>query len=142
MFINIDLIIFGAVNKHYHIGILLYRARFAKVGKYGFCCGGTFLRCTAQLGKRDYRNIEFLGKTLQSSRNTADLLLAVPFRIMASLHELKVIHDHQVQSLFHLQAPRFGANLHDAQRRSVFDQEWSVPEPAQSAGELVPIFAV
>src|SRR3990170_5227461 len=104
----------GPVQEEDQVGVLLERARFAQVGELRLLALAALHR-PRQLRQRHDGHVDLLGQRLQRARNFRDLLLAVLG--VASAHQLQVIDDDHVETVFGLHAPRLGAGLEHRERR-------------------------
>src|SRR5262245_52276122 len=87
------------------VGILLDRAGLPKVRKLRpLVSRPALLRRAGELRQCENRNVQLLGHFLERARDLGDLLLAtlVP---AATLHQLEVVHDDEVEPALELQTP-------------------------------------
>src|SRR5206468_359461 len=89
---RIGVVVLVAVDEEDHVGVLLDRARFAKVG-HDRTLVGALLERTVELRERDDGNVELLRKRLEAARDFRDLGGAI-LLVAWNLHQLQVIdHD-------------------------------------------------
>src|SRR6056297_17679 len=110
---------FITVNEQDHVGILLDGAGFTQVGHHRPLVG-PLLQRAVELGKRDDRYLELLGKRLEAARDLSDLGGAV-LLVSGHLHQLEVVdHDHaDVVLALHPAGP--GAQFSRRKRRRLVD---------------------
>ena len=85
----------GPMQKDDHVRILLYTARFAKVGNHRPFVGPLFWTAI-QLTDCHDRNFQFLGQKLDLPGELTDLLLT-RLDLAARRHELQVVEDHELE---------------------------------------------
>jgi len=130
-----------AVHEHDDIGVLLDRARLAKVGKLRPLVLA-LLDGTAQLRQRQHRHIEFLGQRLQAARDLGNLLHAILLtRPAGGIEELQIVDHQQAEPMGALQAARPGPERGDGKRRCVIDEEIEMLEFLADRQHLVEIAA-
>src|SRR5262245_44212641 len=56
-----------AIDEHHEVGVLFNRTRFTQVRKLRLVIALTLFGSTAQLGKRDHRDVQLFGKRFQST---------------------------------------------------------------------------
>src|ERR687898_793431 len=74
--IRVRVVVFVAVEEHYHVRVLLYGARIAKVGEQGPLVVALFDGST-ELRYRQHGHVEVAGQDLQAAADLGYLLLAV-----------------------------------------------------------------
>src|SRR6185503_9640583 len=80
------------------VGVLLDRARFAKIRQLrALVFGAPRFDRAVELRKSDHRNAELFGQPLEPSRDFADLLLAAR-NVLAAAHELQIVDDDEADS--------------------------------------------
>ena len=128
----------GAVHEEHHVGVLLDRAGFAKVGQLRLLVVA-HLGAAVELGKRHNRHLKLLGEQLQRTGEFGDLLLAA-FHTFARGHQLQVVDDHEFQVVGLLEPPAFGTDLHQAHVRAVVDEQRRVLHAVPELVQRVPPF--
>ena len=133
------MVIFGAVDEPHHVGVLLDRARFAKVGQLGLLVLALFHR-TAKLRQRDHRQLQLLGHGLEATADLRNLVHAVVVGAARALQQLQVVDHDEADLVLPLQPPCAHPQRIDGERGGVVDIERQVGETLArfgKPGELV-----
>ena len=107
------------VKEHYDIRILLDGAGFSQVGKLRPVIHSLFHR-SGELRQHDDRALHLPGKLFEHPGQSADFLLP-SFCFPLDTHELQIVDDDEIQSLFSFQAPAFILHLQNGDARRVVD---------------------
>src|SRR5215472_9413298 len=133
-----------AEDERHEVSILLDRTRLAQIGELRAMVAAAAFGCAAQLREGNHRNLQFLGNSLQATRDGRDFLGAVLEALAAyrhSRHELQVIDDQQVKSVLIFEAARLRTHFNDRYTRRVIDVEARLHQALGRTGQLVFVFA-
>ena len=121
LFVLVNLVIFGAMDKTNHIGILLDGSGFTQVAQLRTLAVDTLtvLHPTVQLAQRNNRYVQFLGQPLERTRNGADLLLTAAERHSTGIHQLEIVYQDNLDPMLAHQTPGFRTQLENGQRRRI-----------------------
>src|SRR5262249_14566960 len=129
-------------DEHHKISTLLDRTRFAQVRQLRSMITAAAFGSTAQLRERNHRDMQFLRKRLESSRNCRHFLRAVLESLAPAGHQLQVIDDDQIKRATGLlQASRFSAHLAERNSRSIIDVDMRTGQLFHGAYDFLHIIA-
>ena len=109
------------MDKTYHIGILLDGTRLTQVAQLRTLAflSFTIFYTTIQLRQGDDGDVQFLGQSLQRTRNGADLFLTATERHTAGIHQLQVVDDNELHPVLAHQSACLGTQFENGERRRV-----------------------
>ena len=119
--ILVDFIVLRTVDKAYDVGILLDGSRLTQVAElWSFAVGCTLwsgshsvLHTTVQLAQRDDGDVEFLGQSLERTRDGGYFLLSAVVTHAAGVHQLQVVYNDEFNIMFAHQSACFRTEFED-----------------------------
>ena len=133
----VEMVVFGSVDEHDDVSVLLDGTRLAEVAELGFLGAAAGFDGAAELRECEDGKRKFFGECLELTRDGADFLLAVAGsgHLAACLHELQVVDDHHREvGMLLFETTAFGAELEDGELRSVVDEKRSIVEGFDTGG--------
>ena len=136
--LRIFIIVLITIQEHHDIGILLDRTGLSQVGQHRTMIR-TLLYRSRQLGKGDNRTLHLSCNRLQGTGDLRDLLLTALAATSATGHELEVVDDDEVESLFELLLTALGAELSDRNTRCIIDGDICICDTVDGIDQLAPV---
>ncbi len=140
LFLRVRVVDLVAVDEQDEVGILLDRARLAKV-RHHRPLVRPLLERAIELRERHHRHAQLLRQRLHRARDLGDLGRAV-LAGRRRLHQLEIIDDHEPKLAVRLhQASRARAHLDGVQCRRLVDQDRRLVQAPERRGEPLPVLA-
>ena len=136
-----NLVVVGAVDEADYVGVLLDGARLTQVAQLRTLALLAFavLYTTVQLRQGDNGDVQLLGQSLERTRDGAHLFLTATERHAAGVHQLQVVDDDDLHTMFAHQSAGLGTQFEDGERRRVVHVERGVYQVAQLVVQLLPL---
>ena len=132
------LVVFGAVDEGYDIGILLDTTGFAEVRQLWAFAAPPHFYGPAELGECDDRHLQFFCQAFQGPGDRADLLFAVAALVFApTAHELQVVNDDELDIVLQLHAPTLGSEFKDIDAGGIVYIDRCVANALYGAAQLL-----